>query len=217
MAVTKKLYAMSIIAAVLVVALIFGVVKYWDDSRLSAVQEEVRKAQEETDSTRLLFLYNQILPSNDSTEFCRLVDFNLKAQMDKGYFLIRQMREYEKANLLSSYEETRKKYYLSNFEMWLYTVQRNEACAKDRKTIALFFTETRTFCPDCLVQGDILDNLRGACPNLSVITLATDLGLAPIDFLKSKHGITSGPVIVADGKTLKGLQNKDSLKKQLAC
>src|SRR3989338_11443833 len=166
--VSKNIYIGALILTLIAFSSAFLLVKFYDDSKLNGVQQQVTEVQEETDEARLLFAFSQVFSASNSTAFCNALNYNSRVQMDKGYYLVRHLRELEQANLLSSYEAARKRYYLYNFELWLYTTHAAKQCGDSGDSSAIpvvFFTKTRTLCPDCIVQGEILDSIRSECTN----------------------------------------------------
>ncbi len=196
----------------------FTVAKLYDDAKIASIEGTVRSLSTESDETRLLLYYGQLFGSQDPKALCQAIEYSQKKNLDKGYALVNTLRTFEKANLLAQYEQVRRQYYINNAELWLQTTAARANCGSANGTLALFFTDTLTTCSDCLVQGEVLDQLRSTCPNLQVITLASDLGIGPIEVAKKQFSVTRAPAIVIDNnRTLQGVKTRDQLAKELGC
>jgi len=206
-----------ILVAILAVVVIIGI-KLIDEDRLNSLSKDVRATSFESESTRLLFQYAQVVGSEDPKKLCDAIDFNTKRQMNKGYYLVTALKAYEDANLLADYEETSKNYYLSNVELWLYTTQSKNLCNQSNIVSLLFFHETKARCADCIVQGQILDKIRAECTNLRIMSLAVDQDLDIITLITSQYGVISSPALVINNKiTLNGLQSESDILSHLQC
>ena len=211
-------YKKTLIVVMLIAIAVIAVIKIMDENRLNSLSKDVRATTFESESTRLLFLYAQVIGSESKEKLCNALDFNTKRQMNKGYYLVNALKAYEDANLLADYEETRKVYYLSNVELWLYSTQSKNVCNQSQIVPILFFHETKTRCADCIVQGQILDVVRSKCTNLRVISLATDQELDIIDLIKNQFGVTYTPSLVINNEiVLNGLQNEESILNNIVC
>ncbi|MBI3587960.1 hypothetical protein HY995_00940 [Candidatus Micrarchaeota archaeon] len=216
--VEKKLYLGAIAVTLVVFGIAMVFVRVYDDSKLGGLQQGVDSTAADTDETRLLLIYSQVFAQKNTTSLCKFLDYNINRQSSRGYYLVRTLREQEKNNLLANYDETKKKYYLNNFEIWLYLTQAAQTCPGYDITPALFFTQTQTLCADCIVQGDVLDQLRGECKNLRVITLADDLDIAPISLVKETFGVSDSPSLVINNQqVLAGLQSRESILSKIRC
>ncbi len=214
----KDVYKKAAIGTVLVFFMIFAVIWMIDDRRQRSVDSRIEDLSTQGESTRLFFLYGQYVKDADSQKICNYIDFATKLQMDKGYYLVRQLKEFESANLLSDYTRTRENYYLSNIELWIYTLQQKKMCNNSNVVPIVFFTNVNSACPQCSVQGEILDQVRTKCKNARVITVASDINLDIVELMKSQYGVEGAPtIIVNDEKKLVGLQGIDDITSKFQC
>lgn len=218
MVLNKKFYLWALLLAMLFMLAAFTLAKLYDDAKIASIDNSVRALATESEETRILLQYGQLFGSQDKIAFCEALDYSRKKNLDKGYSLVNALKTFEKANLLAQYEQVRRQYYLNNAELWLQTSTARKECVDQNSTVALFFTETLTTCVDCTVQGEILDQLRGSCPNLEVITLASDLNIGPIELAKKQFGVSGTPAIVINNaKTLQGVKTREELARELGC
>jgi hypothetical protein len=211
-------YKKTLVIVVVLAAIVLIGIKLIDENRLDSLSKDVRSTTLDSESTRLLFQYAQVIGSEDPNKLCDAIDFNTRRQMNKGYYLVTALKAYEDANLLADYAETSKEYYLSNVELWLYTTQSKNLCNKSNIVSVLFLYDTKTRCADCIVQGQILDKIRSECTNLRIISLAVDQDLDIINLIKSQYNVVSSPALVINNKiTLNGLQSEADILSYLQC
>jgi hypothetical protein len=208
----------TLIFVIIVALVIVAIIKFIDEMKLNSLKKEVSDYSIESESTNLLFLYADTMQHVDKDKLCKVIEFSTKRQLDKGYYFVTLLKTYEEANLLADYEETRNRYFLSNVALWLYTTQSKTLCNNSEVTPLLFFYKTNTACPDCIVQGQILDKIREKCPNVRVITLASDTDLSIIKLIMSQYNVMDAPTLVIDNKdVLEGVQNETSIMKYINC
>jgi len=211
-------YKKTLIATIIIALAIIVVIKFIDESRLNNLTKQVSESSLEGESTRLLFLYAQTIQYEDRGELCKVIDFNTKRQMDIGYKLVTLLKIYEEANLLSDYKEVRKRYFLSNVELWIYSTQSKTLCNQSDIIPLIFFYEANSNCPECIAQGNILDRIRGECANIRIISLPTDEEVDIINLIKSRFGVVSSPTLVLDNKkVLKGIQSEETILNGVNC
>jgi len=211
-------YINAAIITLIVVAIGLLAIRFIDENRKSSVEAKVDAMTTEMDKTKLLFLYMSAMNESDRPAVCDLLDYSMKNQMDSGSMIVGQLKDYEKANLLSDYKRTREKYFLSNFELWFYTTREKEICSRTDMTTILFFHEAESMCPECTVQGGVLDEIRAKCSNVRVITFARDLDIGMVDILKKRFKVRRSPTLVIDNSiVLEGLQDEKTILSSLNC
>jgi hypothetical protein len=213
-------YKITILAVVLIMLIAVLVIKFVDDYRFSSISKDINNLLIDSESSRIILMYPEIfeIKEKDREKFCEYLEFNTKKQMDKGFKLVNLLKIYEESNLLADYEITRKQYFLSNVELYYYTLQSKKYCNNTNISTILFFHYSETKSPECIVQGEILDKIREKCKNVRIITLATDLGISPIELLKSRYNITSAPSLVVDDKVvIRNLTTEEEILKYLKC
>jgi len=217
--VTKKFYIGALLLAVAAMAVLLGAARLYDDYKYASIERSVRDFTMESDETRLLMAYGEAFGKDDKQAYCEALEANRARQANRGYTLVSKLRELEKANLLADYAQVRRQYYLNNFELWLQqSAARNDCQMQTNSTLALFFVDTLTTCNDCIAQGELLNQIRSTCPNLALITLASDLRISPIDLAKKKFGVTHSPAIVINNvQTIFEPNTREELAKALGC
>ena len=213
-------YKITILAVILIMLIAILVIKFIDDYRFSSISKDINNLLIDSESSRIILMYPEIfeIKETDREKFCEYLDFNTKKQMDKGFKLVNLLKIYEESNLLADYEITRTQYFLSNVELYFYTLQSKKYCNNTNLSTILFFHYSETKCPDCIVQGQILDKIREKCKNVRIITLAVDLEISPVELLKSRYNITSAPSLVIDDKiVIRNIASEEEILKYLKC
>lgn len=215
----KVNYKLSLFLTILFTIIALIAIKFIDDMRYESLAQKVNDITLDSESTRLILLYPTIFEEEgNKSKLCEIMNFNVRRQLDKGFQLVNLLKTYEKANLLADYELTRKRYFLSNIETWFYTTQIKRFCNDTDTSIILFFHTSETECPDCIVQGQILDSLREKCKNLRIITLAIDLNIDVIELIKSQYNVTEAPSLILDNKiVIKKIATEDEILNYIKC
>ncbi|MEM2174441.1 MAG: hypothetical protein QXI58_02305 [Candidatus Micrarchaeia archaeon] len=217
----KLNYKLTILAGILIMLIALISIKFVDDMRFQQISKDINLILTESESSKLISMYPSIFEMDKEKErekFCKYLDFNTKLQMDKSFRLVNLLKIYEQANLLSDYEIIRKRYFLSNVELYYYTLSEKKYCNESNVSIILFFHYSEKKCPECIVQGQILDKIREKCSNVKIITLSIDLDIIPIELLKSRYNITDAPSLVIDDNiVIRNLVTEEEILNKIVC
>ncbi|VVB70261.1 Thioredoxin domain protein [uncultured archaeon] len=203
-----------IIKAIIVTALIFAanlsIIFYIENSRNTQVTDEIKQLEEtQLDSQITLSL----LQTGDQKTYCQIMMTELEAQTEKLYPLFNQLRDYEKASLITQYQETKRSFILQNLQYYSQHSQLLEKCPNVNYTTILYFYPDTTLCTDCSVQADVLTALRQECPTVRVFAIPTDYDFSSIKTLIKEYNVTKTPTLVINGKIkVETVKNKEELK-----
>ncbi|HQT45430.1 MAG TPA: hypothetical protein PLO51_05605 [Candidatus Micrarchaeota archaeon] len=215
---SKDVYLKAAIGTVMALLVIIAIIWFIDDQRQRLADARIQQLASQAESTRLFFLYGQYVQDANPQKICNYIDFATRQQMDKGYYLVTQLKDFENANLLSDYQTTRDNYYLSNVELWIYTLQQKKLCNTSDTVPIVYFTNVNSACPQCSVQGNVLDQVRTKCKNARVITVASDIGLDIVELMKSQYNVTMSPtILIGEDIKLEGLQSEDAITSKFDC
>ncbi len=215
---SKDVYKKAAIGTIIAILAIVAVIWFIDDARQRMVDSRIQDLTTQAEATRLFFLYGQYVQNANPQRVCSYIDFATRQQMDKGYYLVTQLKDDESANLLSDYQRTRDNYYLSNIELWIYTLQQQKMCNNTSVVPIVFFTNVNSPCSTCTVEGNVLDQVRSQCKNARVITVASDIGLDIVDLMKSQYNVTSAPtILIGEDTKLEGLQSEGQILSHFEC
>ncbi|MFA5105969.1 MAG: hypothetical protein WC506_03340 [Candidatus Micrarchaeia archaeon] len=215
---SKDVYKKAALGTFVAILAIIAIIWFIDDARQRSVNSRIEDLTTQSEATRLFFLYGQYVADANPQKVCNYIDFATRQQMDKGYYLVRQLKDFESANLLSDYQRTRDNYYLSNIELWIYTLQQKKMCNATDIVPIVYFTNVNSPCAECSVQGDVLDQVRNKCSNARVITVASDIGLDIVELMKSQYNVTSSPtILIGEDTKLEGLHSVDDIVSRFDC
>ncbi len=202
-------YIKAAIVTLVLAAAGFALIAQIDAARARDLQYGVDAMLFESDSARLMYLYAQTVGTGDP-EFCGVLNATMAAQSGRRSEFANKIIEYERASVFSQeYESIRNRYYLTNAELYLYTLSARRNCPSLDAVPVLYFYRIKPECPDCQTQGPVLDALVAKCPSLRVFAFPTGTSYPFIQMLEGKSGIASAPsIVLPGGKVLQGLKNE---------
>ncbi len=210
---TEYLLALSIVAFFVSAAFFF--MAQMETASIKRLQANLNEASVESESARLTVLLAQGF--GPDTNYCGAMHQRISAQLGRNFSILSQLETTDKELLLSDVLQLKKKYFLSNAELYYYMKQSKLVCSQ-KDVLALYFYFDEKQCPDCYVQGKILDSIRAKCSNFKVFSFPIDVDLGTTNFFKAMFGINSAPTIVLDDKTiLTGLQSEAQIMQNFEC
>jgi Mg/Co/Ni transporter MgtE len=76
----------------------------------------------------------------------------------------------------------------------------------------LFFHTTKTKCPECVVQGQVLDKVREKCRNFRIITVPNDLDIEAVNLIMEQYGVVTAPsLLINNEKLVWGIVSEDDI------
>ncbi len=211
----RYLLAGVITAAVL--AVVFAIVLFLDDWRVNSLNQQLEELSIQSESNRVLFFYNQVFSPSENPAFCEVANKSATLRSSQGDLLFSKLSSYESANLFGDYGLLKKKYLLNRIELWLYTSLQNKTCNSNFVPI-LFFYRSKDPCPDCAVQGGILEELRNQCPNVKIFALATDEDIDLVPLIQAQFNVAQTPALVVNNeKVFERIADRNELRGQFNC
>jgi len=215
--VTMNRYLLAASITIAILAVVFAVISFLDDSRVSILNRDIDTLNTQSESSRILFFYNQVFSPTENKAFCEVTNKSATLRSNEGDLFFSKLAEYEQANLLSNYETLKKKYILNRVELWLYTTLQVKTCDTNFVPV-LFFYSTKPPCPECLVQGEILEEIRNQCPNVKVFALATDEGVDLVSLIQAQFNVAATPSVVINNKDVfSSLTPKEKILQKISC
>jgi hypothetical protein len=192
-------------------------IKSVDEQRISSLRSDIESSVMDAEATRLLFLYKDLSNDTNSTAFCSALDAMAKQQIERTFKLATALSLAQNNNVLGDYETLKRQYYLTNFELYMYQKQLERYCGAKSFEPVLYFYSLKP-CPQCIVQGQVLDRVVSECPNVRVFAFPSDYPEPVLTALLSRYGVTSVPtIIVAEQYKLEGPQEKEKIKELAGC
>jgi hypothetical protein len=211
----KAEYLLAISIVALFVSAAFFAMAQIETASVSRLRASLEDYSIESDSTRLTVLLAESFDKQE--QYCEAMNNRISTQLSKNFSVLSQIKNTEGEIFLTEITQLKKKYFLSNVQLYYYLKQSREQCNPEDVLLIYFYID-KDPCPECDVQGRLLDSLRGKCSNLKVFSFPIDIDLETTNFLKSFFSIESAPSIVIDEKfVLKGLQSEEQLLNYFGC
>ncbi len=210
---SEYLLALSIVA--LFVSAAFFAMAQLETASVSRLRASLEDYSIESESTRLTVLLAESFDEQDN--YCEAMNNRVSTQLSKNFSILSQIKNTEGEIFLTEITQLKKKYFLSNVQLYYYFKQSRERCSPEDVLLLYFYIDDEQ-CPECDVQGKLLDSLREKCSNLKVFSFPIDIDLETTNFFKSFFSIDSAPSIVVDEKfVLKGIQSEEQLLNYFGC
>ncbi len=198
----------------------FFLVKYLDDSRASAVDSQLAAIDEEMQSSRVLLLFMQTAQTANSTQdACPALEAKTLEQLNKIYDLAQKLEQVRQTSTFSDTEHIKRKYILTNSELWIYATQLGRYCPSSaaNMTPILYFYPDKRDCIECKAQADVLNRVRDECVNVRVFAFPTDLQIGVLPTLVKKYGVERAPSLVIGEATFGGVVSEEKIRSLVPC
>jgi len=220
--VRKQLYlAAGIITAIIVLVSILIGYKIEVDT-YQKLYNQMLEDSIESESYMLLTRFADEHPEK-SIDSCNVLKTMLEKQSNRANAIYEEIYRIESGSIIldkERYNILRKQYFIANFKLYLSHLSYIKQCGdeEDLELILFFYTAERE-CPDCLVEGTVLDTLRENCKNVRVFAFPTDVNMDLLDTLNRYYNITTVPSIVIDNRDIiiEGLVDYDNITKYIKC
>lgn len=209
----KDKYAVALVITIMVFTLGFLLGNFFDNYKMSYVEEVAKQQELEFTSLQLQYLY---LESIQGTEKCPALYQTLENNIRTLAPTLNQMMDYEKSKDVNStnYLFLKRQYLLANLKYWLLSEDFKKTCSGDSVTILYFFSNDCKICMES--QGVILSNLKQAFEDkLLIFAIDSDFTEEPmVTLLKNKYNVTKYPtLIINDQKVEQALTRNELLQK----
>ncbi|MEM4272361.1 MAG: hypothetical protein QXH30_02130 [Candidatus Bilamarchaeaceae archaeon] len=199
-------YAMALLLTIVIFSLGIYVGMVIDESAKANVDTELRALEQDLYLSRIMLLMEE-----NASEFCPIYSEKLEA-VDGERQLIGDRLEYLETVRGVYDEELKERYFYLELENYLLMERMEAACGADFMPVLFFYERNSQVSLD---QGDVLDQLRAAHPEVKVFSFDGGMDSTVVRVLKEKYLINSYPTIVLDGKRLVGFQTLEQLEKKL--
>lgn len=202
-----------IVAAVL--SLIFYIVGimsglFIEKSMTAYTEEKVKSLQRRVENIQLEYIYLNTMGNELNCEFLSV----LLGDTTKEVWGIRNglvKLEDKQENIVSErYQNLKRDYALLSTRAWILNSYVKNRCNEDVVVILYFYSVP---CPNCVKQGDILDEVREEFQNkMRIFVLDTNLDEPIVQTLRKTYNITITPSLIIENSTYTGLIEKDKLR-----
>jgi hypothetical protein len=212
-----RYYLMAFILSILFALAAFFVLSTIDGGQVNELAKQVEQDTLDAESARLSLLFIDSLSAADQAEACRALEENANQQVNRTYGLFTALEQAKTTLFFGDLDTLRDKYFLSNASLYLNFKQLNRQCTSNNDLV-LYFYQADAPCPDCWVQGTVLDELRNECPAVKTFAFPTESRLPFVQLLKKTFGVEETPTLVVnEEQVFPGLTAKEQLKTIVAC
>lgn len=211
--VDRSIYWKGAVLALILFILSIGIGYYVEIDRTNKIRNAINELNVAIDSSSTTILFIQSTKNKANCNAVKSAVYDLWQETNK----LRDTLEEQNINILISPAELRNLYYLTNFKLYLLTKEYKDVCQQNLSNILFFYTAFRD-CPECKVQGNILDLIREKCNNVAVFAFPLDVkGLSPLNAIASYYNITTAPTLVIDDEKFDFLLNETNIKEKIHC
>lgn len=157
--------------------------------------------------------------TNDSERYCAVLNEHIQLQNEKLFPLVALLDEARENSLQNQYDLVRQRFISANAQLFfsLKTFQTKCPDSTDFKQPILYFYPDGP-CTDCLIQAQILNEVRDACKTPIQIFAFPVEGTSEVSSLLVKdYSIQKTPSLVIEDKVYEGVQTKNKLNSLLQC
>lgn len=202
-------YLLAFLLTSILVIAGFAFTRWTDDQRVANFRDIIDESVIEQQSTEQLLLYESIF--EDKSSVCPALFSRIESQMARTRNVLKELESAQKQSVFSNFDLVKRKYHAQNIELYLLIEKAIKDCGYNGIEPVVFFYSDKTYCPDCLAQGKVLDSIAVTCPNVRIFAFPWDLGIPVVDVIKAKNNVNKVPSIVFNAKTTEGLVSSQYL------
>ncbi|MFH0970824.1 MAG: hypothetical protein V1776_05190 [Candidatus Diapherotrites archaeon] len=165
--------------------------------------------------------YLDYLESTGNVErYCHVLEEHIQIQNERLFSLLALLDEARQNSLQNQYPVVRQRFQSANARLFFSLQTYNYKCpATDQlKQPILYFFPDNMPCSDCLLQAQILDEIRDTCSTpIQIFAFPVEGGIETVELLVKDYGIETTPSLVINNEVLKGVQSKGGLMQLLNC
>jgi hypothetical protein len=202
-------YFLAILLTSILVLLGFSFTRWVDEQRLMEFKNSFDEAYLDYQSVEQLLLYESLF--SDREHVCPVIRASIDYQIGKLRKLLFELEVAQKQNVFSNFEVLKRKYHFNNLQLYLLIQKATDSCGYSDLEPVLFFYSDKENCPECVVQGKVLDSLTSNCSNLRVFAIPYDFNIPLISVLKERNSVVRVPTVIANDKNYVGLVSGNRL------
>lgn len=164
--------------------------------------------------------YLDYLKTTQNTErYCAVLSEHIQVQNEKLFPLVSLLDQARENSLQNQYDLVRQRFISANAQLFfsLKTYQANCPDAQDLRQPILYFYPDGP-CTDCLIQAQILNEIRDTCTqNVQIFAFPIEGSSEISSLLVKDYSIQKTPSLVIDDIVLPGVQTMSKLNTLLKC
>lgn len=206
-------YAIALLMTINLLFIFVSIMNYFDMQRVITFSNDLSTftigAQDMEGSLALL-------QAQHGTVDCGIMDAAYQSEVTNTNDLMEKMLGYEDANLFGEFYALKDQFLLSNIQLFQVSELEKQYCPSNHADI-MYVYSSNPDCPQCQVQGQILDSLRVDCNNTRIFVMDYDANLTSIEIMEREYNVTSAPTLIINGKAYPGIMNESSIKQLVSC
>jgi hypothetical protein len=210
----KSVYVVALIATLAIFAVVFFMVRSFEDERFNSLNEQLRQFVLESELQGAYAAEKDI----DSVAYCSFLQNSIKSNSSNLSLLEYRLQNYKETLFSSNFVLVKRSYLLTNLLLLEHISQAESVCKLDIKPVIYFYAEDKSCEIDCGVVSNQLEIVKRECPSVWVFALPFNWPEYNFtSFVEKKYGITKPATLVINGKVLEYPQKKEDLLKELGC
>ena len=201
-----NLYIIALVVTVVIFCLGIYVGMVIDESAKANVDSELKALEQDLYLSRIMLLMEE-----DTTSFCPIYSEKLESVNGQRQ-LIGDRLEYLETVRGVYDEEMKERYFYLEMENYLLMDKMSRECGGEFVPVLFFYERDGE---TSLSQGEVLNQLRAAYPQVKVFSFDGNMDTAIVSVLKEKYLVSSYPAVVFNGTRLVGFQSLEQLEKKL--
>lgn len=158
--------------------------------------------------------------TQDTQRYCEVLTEHIQKQNERLFPLLSLLDQARQNGLQNDYSNVRQRFQAANAKLYFSLKKFETKCPESNalKQPILYFFPDGTNCNECLIQAQILNEVRDAChQQIQIFAFPVEGGIEPVDLLVKDYGIEKTPSLVIGEKVYAGVQSKSMLNELLAC
>jgi hypothetical protein len=197
----QRFYLLGIVLSILIAISAFFIINQVDSQFLTSLAKQVEKDSLESDSARLSIQFVESLGTENRDQACQALRIQIDNQISQTYSILEALKDSKSILFMGDATVLKQKYFISNANLYLDLKKLDSLCGEKTDYI-LYFYNSQSPCPDCEVQGTVLDNVRQSCPTVRVFAFPVDESLSLVKVLAGTFQIETAPSMVINEKTI---------------
>lgn len=156
----------------------------------------------------------------DNTRYCTVLNEHIQRQSTNLFSLVGLLDQARQNSLQNQYPIVRQRFISANAQLFFSLKKFEKKCPDNtelRQPILYFFPDNGP-CTDCLIQAQILDQIRETCSKpVQIFAFPVEGGVETVDLLVKDYQIEQTPSLVIHDKAYPGVQGESKLKQLLSC
>jgi hypothetical protein len=158
--------------------------------------------------------------TGDTQRYCEVLTEHIQKQNERLFPLLSLLDQARQNGLQNDYSTVRQRFQAANAKLYFSLKKFEYKCPESNalKQPILYFFPDNANCNECLIQAQILNEIRDSChQQIQIFAFPVEGGIEPVDLLVKDYGIETTPSLVIGEKVYEGVQSKSTLNALLAC